>query len=205
MTNYYGLKVNTKYNLNDYEERIMTAAGDIVLFEAGIYKIYCDGDIFIKHNLVNNLIHVNCISVRDDIQINIECVGEVGVHGSEAAVSDVYHEVIVQNKNVLVNIKTKGVAESDGKIIYRSKITNYSNNKEYGAGNGNQKAEFLKMSDQSEVDAEPSLDILGDNFKCSHSFSVTHINEQKKSYLALHGYEDKDIEKEIKESFLSML
>ncbi len=204
MTN-YGLKVNTKYNLKDYEEKVMTTAGDIVLFESGIYKIYCDGDIFIKHNITNRLIHIKCISTRDDIKINIEASGMVG--GAEGATheenvpricSDIYHEVSAQNKNIEVNIKTKCVVGDNAKIIYRSNIMSCN-----GSGTGSQKAEFLKINDGSEVDAEPSLSILGDNFKCSHSFSVTKINEEKENYLALHGYEKEDIEKEIVESFLN--
>ncbi len=205
----YGLKINTEYNLSDYKERIMTTAGDVVLFESGVYKIYCDGDTFIKHNITDVLMHITCISVRDDIKINIEARGEVGGASSagakESIVSDIYHQVISHNKNVEVNINTKGIVSGDAKIIYRSNIKNYfgENLKEIGSGTGNQKAEFLKMSDMSEVDAEPSIDILGDNFKSSHSFSVTHISVEKKNYLALHGYNDVDIEKEVKDSFLN--
>jgi hypothetical protein len=209
MTN-YGLKVNSKYDLNSYQEKIMTAGGDVVLFESGIYKIYCDGDIFIKHNITSSLMHIKCVSVRDDIKINIECVGKIVEEGSEnknenknlTAVCDIYHEVLVKNKNVEVNINAKGVVSGDAKIIYRSKIINYENGM-IGTGTGKQKAEFLKMSDESEVDAEPMLDIMGDGFKSSHSFSVTHINEEKRNYLALHGYENSEIEKEIVESFLN--
>ena len=65
------------------------------------------------------------------------------------------------------------------------------------------KAEFLKMSNESEVDAEPALNIVGDNFKCSHSLSISNINEEKRNYLSLHGYENEDLEKDLKESFLN--
>ena len=176
----------------------MTTAGDVVLFESGIYKIYCDGDIFIKHNLTSDLMHIKCISVREDIKINIECVGKIGNEANEGEVCDIYHEVLVKNKNIEVNIKAKGVVEGNAKIIYRSNIKS-----EGGSGTGKQKAEFLKLSEDSEVDAEPALSILGDDFKCSHSFSVTKISEEKANYLALHGFEKEDIEKEIVESFLN--
>ena len=206
----YGLKVNTKYNLSDYASKIMTTAGDVILFESGVYKIYCDGDIFIKHNIVKGLMHITCISVRDDIKINIEAKGEINEE-----LSDIYHQVIIQNKNVEVNINAKGIVDNLAKIIYRSNIKNYdgkdklnlnSSKKEIeiGSGSGKQKAEFLKMSDMSEIDAEPSLDIIGDSFKSSHSFSTMCISEEKKNYLSLHGYEYTDIEKEIKDSFLNI-
>jgi hypothetical protein len=200
MTN-YGLKVNSKYDLNKYEKKIITTAGDVVLFEGGIYKIYCDGDTFIKHNIVNSLIHITCVSVRDCIKINIECMGEVK-SSDKIHECDIYHNVLVKNRNVEVNIKAKGVIYDDTKIIYRSKIINYEDGF-IGTGTGKQKAEFLQIGNKSEIDAEPSLDIKGEDFKSSHSFSVTHISEEKKNYLAIHGYEHEDLEKEITESFLN--
>ena len=199
MTN-YGLKVNTNYNLSDYNEKVMTTAGDVVLFESGVYKIYCDGDIFVKHNIVNGLMHVTCISVRDNIKINIEASG--CVRGGEAAassVSDIYHKIISQNKDVIMNIKVKGVADNDAKIVYRSSIGGV----ESSTGMGSQDAKFIMLSNEVEIDAEPSLDLASNLILTTHNVAISGVSKEHMFYMNLHGLNNKESEIELVQSFLS--
>ena len=196
----YGLKVNSKYDLNKYEERVMTTAGDVVLFESGVYKIYCDGDTFVSHNITDSLMHITCISIRDDIKINIKASGKVdGIHGSEAAVSDTYHKIRIQNKNVIANIKVKGVANNNTKIIYRSSICGVENS----TGMGNQDAKFIMLSNECEIDAEPSLDLASNTVPTTHNISVGGLSRDNIFYMNLHGLDNTETQLELVESFLN--
>ncbi len=190
----YGLKVNTKYDLSEYEERVMTTAGDVVLFESGIYKIYCDGDTYIKHNITNGLLHVTCISVRDNIKINIEAIGMIG-----DGVSDAYHKIISKDKNVDMNIKVKGVADNDAKIIYRSSIGGL----ESSTGTGNQDAKFIMLSNEVEIDAEPSLDLASNLIPTTHNVAISGVSREHMFYMNLHGLNNRESEMELVQSFLS--
>jgi hypothetical protein len=193
MTN-YGLKVNSKYDLSEYEERVMTTAGDVVLFEAGVYKIYCDGDTFVKHNIINNLMHITCISVRDDIKINIEAAGIIN-----DGISDVHHKIICRNKNVYMTIKVKSALDNDVKIIYRSSIGGVENS----TGVGKQDAKFIMLSNECEIDAEPSLDLASNLIPTTHNVAMSGVSKESIFYMSLHGLNNKESEIELVQSFLN--
>lgn len=193
MTN-YGLKVNSKYDVSEYEERVMTTAGDVVLFESGVYKIYCDGDTFVKHNITSNLMHIICISVRDEIKINIEAVGIIS-----DGVSDVQHKIISKNKNVEMNIKVKSIADNDAKIIYRSSIGGVENS----TGMGNQNAKFIMLSNECEIDAEPSLNLASNLIPTTHNVAISGVSKENIFYMSLHGLNNKESETELVHSFLN--
>jgi Fe-S cluster assembly protein SufD len=190
----YGLKVNSPYNVNKYEERVMYTAGSVVLFESGVYKIMCDGDTYISHNLTNGLMHITCESNRDDININIKASGLI----DDDNVCDVYHKVISKNQNVTMNINVKGVASDSSKIIYRSQIGGTQNS----SGNGLQKADFIMLSNNSEVDAEPNLNLESNIIPTKHSVSISGLKKENIFYMNIHGLGDGESERELIEGFL---
>ena len=193
--NMYGLKVSTPYYLDQMPKKILhNVFGDVVLIESGVYELHCTSDTYVSHNIVNGLMHITCISDADDIKINIKANGKV----DNDIVSDVYHNIIANNKNVMSKIEARAAAYDNSKIIYRSSL-----GASVGAGGaGTQKAHFLILSNTAEIDAEPSLDIASNTFPTSHAIGVSGVDKNKIWYLATHGYDIINGEQEIVEGFL---
>jgi Fe-S cluster assembly scaffold protein SufB len=151
--------------------------------------------------------HITCISVRDDIKINIVANGKVGdvIGGGEAAAKkddvtcDVYHKIISQNKNVEMNINAKAVTDGDSKIIYRSSIGGLQNS----TGAGSQNAKFIMLGDGVEIDAEPSLDLETNNIPTSHNVSIGGFENKNIFYMNLHGLDEKESKDMLVEAFLN--
>ena len=193
--NTYGLKVSTPHDLDQMPKKILhNVFGDVVLTESGVYELSCISDTYVSHNIVNGLMHITCVSHADDIKINIKANGKV----DNDIVSDVYHNIIANNKNVMSKIEARAAAYDNSKIIYRSSL-----GASVGAGGaGTQKAHFLILSNTAEIDAEPSLDIASNTFPTSHAIGVSGVDKNKIWYLATHGYDIINGEQEIVEGFL---
>lgn len=192
--NSYGLKVTTPYDKPE-AKKIYNAFGDIVLTDSGSYEVHCISDTYINHNLINNILHITCISECDDIEISIKACGQT--EGDQVA--DVYHKIIAKNKNVKANIECSGVAKDNSRIIYRSSL----DARERASGVGKQDGEFLLLSTTAEVDTEPSLDISSKDFPTSHAIGVSGVSKLKTWYLLARGYSEKEAEREIVEGFLN--
>ncbi|MDQ5957528.1 MAG: Fe-S cluster assembly protein SufD [Patescibacteria group bacterium] len=195
MTMYpYGLKVSTPYKVEEVK-RIYNAFGDLILSEPGNYEVYCTGDTYIHHNIIEGLTHITCITSEDDIEISIRCSGET----YDDAVADIYHKIVAKNKNIKSKIECKGVSNDQSRIIYRSSLLA----EEGSTGSGNQKAKFLLLSDTAEIDAEPSLDIASQNFPTSHSVGISNIDQMKMWYMFIRGYGKEEASNKIVEGFLN--
>lgn len=189
----YGLKVESPYATQ--EEKIIRGNGDIVITEPGRYRIFCNDDTYVHHNIVNSLIYIVCESEASDIEIKIKATGKMG----SGEVADVYHQIISNNKNVSSHIESRGVAENGGRIIYRSSLAAKQNS----TGEGKQSAKFIILDNTSEVDAEPSLDIESDTFPTTHAVSIGGVNEEKVFYAKLHGFSEEEAKSELVAGFLN--
>ena len=67
---------------------------------------------------------------------------------------------------------------------------------------GEQKARFLMLSKDAEVDAIPSLDISQKNVSCSHSVSVSFLKDSDLYYSQLRGLGETESSKMIVEGML---
>lgn len=189
----YGLKVSSPYD--KLEEKLIHAAGDIVLAEPGSYRIVCEGDTYVHHNIVNNQISIVCESAEDDIKIEIKASGKLGTD----EVADVYHKIVAKHKNVKTNINARGVVSENGRIIYRSSLAA----DEDATGTGNQSGKFIILDNTAEVDAEPSLDIYSDLFPTAHAIGVSGINAEKMFYMRAQGMSEDEAKSEIVTGFLN--
>ena len=202
--NAYGLKVSTPYDLVQMPKKILhNVFGDVVLTESGVYELNCTSDTYVSHNIINGLMHITCISDADDIKINIKANGKIQNTNDNSekkeVVSDIYHNIIANNKNVISKIEARAAAYDNSKIIYRSSF-----GVSVGAGGaGTQKAHFLILSNTAEIDAEPSLDIASNIFPTSHAIGVSGVDKNKIWYLATHGYDIINSEQEIVGGFLN--
>ncbi len=193
----YGLKITTPYDSKNITKKtIPNAYGDIVLAESGVYEIYCTGDTHIWHNITGNLMHVTAISGADNIKININATGRL----VDKEISDIYHSIVVDHKNVFSNINSRGVASEQSKLIYRSSLGAKIN----ASGTGRQSAKFILLSDYSEIDAEPSLDICSDTYHTSHAIGVSGVSPENMWYLAMRGYDTLRSQDELVDGFLNL-
>lgn len=189
----YGLKVSSPYD--KLEEKLIHAAGDIILAEPGNYHIVCEGDTYVHHNIVNNQISIVCESAEDDIKIEIKASGKLGTD----EVADVYHKIIAKHKNVQTNISARGVVNENGRIIYRSSLAADEN----ATGQGKQSGKFIILDNTAEIDAEPSLDIYSDLFPTAHAIGVSGIDPQKLFYMRSQGMSEVEAKDEIVAGFLN--
>ncbi len=141
--------------------------------------IYADFDINMKHDMNIGLNHFNIITKKDDLNINILCVGEA----VDKNVYDVYHVVMNNHKNTKVNIIFKAVARDSSKIVYRSDLVCGA----LASGTGSQTAKFILDSVDAEIDVIPALDINSKEMPTTHAASIGGVDKSLIWYSAIHG------------------
>ena len=96
--------------------------------------------------------------------------------------------------------KIKNVLSSEGKGIYQGKI--YVNNIAQKT-NAYQLSKALLLSDSSEFDSKPELEIYADDVKCSHGATSGNVDEDSIHYLMTRGLNRKEAVKLLVNGFLN--
>lgn len=177
----YSLKVSTPH--------------DAAEIHGAMQIIYADFDINMKHDMNIGLNHFNIITMKDDLNINILCVGEA----TGKKVYDIYHLVTNKHKNTKVNIIFKAVSRDSSKIVYRSDIVCMKG----ASGSGAQTAKFILDSAESEIDVIPSLDINSKEMPTTHAASIGGVDKDLIWYSALHGLDKISAKDMIIDGFLN--
>lgn len=177
----YALKITTPHN-----EAEVRGAMQI---------IQADFDINLKHDMSIGLNHFNIITMKDDLNINILCVGEA----TDKNVYDVYHVVTNNHQNTKVNIIFKAVARDFSKIIYRSDLVCGVN----ASGVGAQTAKFILDSLDAEIDVVPALDINSKEMPTTHAASIGGVDKSLVWYSAIHGLDKISAKDMIIDGFLN--
>ena len=198
--NYTINRSNNKFINNNYESRI--------LFENSKYKNICiranksDG-YFHKFSNIKLKTHSNFSSFifssglkfnKNDINIDLEGENSDCIIKSALFLNNDEHQEIKTKVNHLVpNCKSyqkiKSVLDSEGKGIYQGKI--YVKDIAQKT-NAYQLSKALLLSDNSEFDSKPELEIYADDVKCSHGSTSGNIDENSIHYLMTRGLTRKE-------------
>jgi len=176
----YALKLSTPYSQSE--------------IDSAMQIIYAEKDLNFTHDMNIGLNHFNIITKADDLNININCVGEA----VDSNVYDLYHVVTNNHKNTKVNIKFSAVARDSSKIIYRSDLVCGVG----ASGEGYQSAKFILDSIDSEIDAVPSLDIASPDMPTTHAVSIGGVDKSLIWYANLHGLDKSSAKEVIIDGFL---
>ena len=95
---------------------------------------------------------------------------------------------------------SKAVVMDESKNIYRGNVIIPQNMRNC---DGLQKQEVLLLSNKANAAAVPNLEISNNEVKCSHSSSITSLNEDKLFYLQSRGYSELEAKKLALTSFLN--
>lgn len=114
-------------------------------------------------------------------------------------VIDIYHELVLKGDSSAAYVYTKGVTDSNNRIIYRSIIKTDNNYKDL---KGEESMRFYMMSNESEIDAMPNLEIAKNDIAAKHTLAITKVNDIHRHYMAMHGLSMSEIEELIVESVL---
>jgi Fe-S cluster assembly scaffold protein SufB len=125
--------------------------------------------------------------------------GHVAV-ATHTGVSDVQDIAIHAASHTHSTLGAAGVAKDAGVIVYRSNIIMDTEGTK--ALSGAQKARFLVMSKDAEIDAIPSLDIAQKDVSCSHSVSVSHLKDDDTFYPRLRGIDKEHAKSMVVEGLL---
>ncbi|MCB9798142.1 SufD family Fe-S cluster assembly protein [Candidatus Nomurabacteria bacterium] len=112
-----------------------------------------------------------------------------GIKTCGLGVVDIDHQAIHNGALTSSRIGCAGVAKDSSKIIYKSDIVIPRGSKK---ALGHQKADFLQLSAQSEVDAVPSLNVSCHDVQCSHGVSITKYKQEHIFYLTSRGMSEEE-------------
>ncbi|MEA4910646.1 hypothetical protein SDC9_07869 [bioreactor metagenome] len=184
----YGLKINTDFS----KEEIKKNTKIINIDEAKHFK-------FEEKNFENDFLSHTIINLN----VSGASVEFIGRYKAEKSLVDVSCDVNHNADNTKSSINIRGIAEVEGKIISRSNIYVAENVKGI---DGEEKVKFLFVVDEDgkagEIDAIPNLDINSHEVKVSHAMSISKIKKSDIWYAGLHGFSEKEAEKDFIESFL---
>lgn len=97
---------------------------------------------------------------------------------------DVYHAAYHEGSHSRSQLFSRGVADTQGKIVYRGDI-------HIAAGlsrvDGRQDGKFIMLAPGASIDAIPALDIHSKDVSCSHALSITYPREDLLYYTGLRG------------------
>ena len=112
-------------------------------------------------------------------------------------------EIIVHHQAPLTRAITtlKGVADDQSRIGLVGRIKIEPN---CGQTNSFLTQRVLLLSDQSQAEVVPDLEILTDDVKCSHAASISHLDEEQLFYLMSRGLSRTQAEKLIIKGFLKI-
>ena len=184
----YGLKIHTNFSKEEIEKNTR-----IINIDENKYieiKEESFKNDFLSHTIIN--LNVAGASVKF-----------IGRYKAEKSLVDVSCDVNHNADNTKSSINIRGIAEVEGKIISRSNIYVAENVKGI---DGEEKVKFLFVVDEDgkagEIDAIPNLDINSHEVKVSHAMSISKIKKSDIWYAGLHGFSEKEAEKDFIESFL---
>ena len=114
-----------------------------------------------------------------------------------------HHEIKTNINHLVENTKSyqliKGVLEDTSKAVYQGKIFVSS---EAQKTNGYQLSNAILLSENSEFNAKPELEIYADDVKCSHGSSSGSLDENSIFYLMSRGLNYKEAKKLLINGFL---
>jgi Fe-S cluster assembly scaffold protein SufB len=114
---------------------------------------------------------------------------KVAMHSTSVSngtgIVDLYNATVHGASNTKSFLNAAGVAGGSSKTIYRSNISMKAS--DIKNIEGEQKARFLMVSENAEIDAIPSLDIAQKDVVCSHSVSISHLKDNDLYYPRLRG------------------
>lgn len=107
----------------------------------------------------------------------------------------VKHSASHTNSNQIV----RGLTTDNSKAVFQGKILVKQGISKI---DGNQNHKALLMSDNSEVDCKPELEIYADDVKCSHGATTGFLDKDALFYLKARGISEKTAEKILAAAFL---
>ncbi|MEK6903808.1 MAG: Fe-S cluster assembly protein SufD [Nanoarchaeota archaeon] len=101
---------------------------------------------------------------------------------------DICAEAIHNAPSTKSNLQTRTIVDGKARAIYRGliKIQQNATNCE-----GLQRDDVLILSEDARADTVPNLEISNNDVKCSHSATMTHIDDEKLFYLTSRGISEK--------------
>jgi Fe-S cluster assembly protein SufB len=115
-------------------------------------------------------------------------------------VSDIYTKNRHSAENTYSNIYVKGVLEDSATCFYRGLIEM----EEGMSGSvGHEKARILMLDSNTKCNTVPSLSVRHDDVKCSHSVSVSRLDEDQMFYLKSRGMDENSAREIMKEAHLT--
>jgi Fe-S cluster assembly scaffold protein SufB len=186
----YGLKVTSPFEIPVLE--VLEFQSQLELKKVGNFVLNINKDINIEQKLIEGVNHLTLNISGNDLNINLNIKSTL----NNDQISDVRHVFNINGSNIKLNINGNIALLNSSRVIYRSLI----NSSDTSTGEGNQKIKFLMLSNVCEVDAEPSIDSTGEEFKTSHGISIGGMNQKVLSYLNIHGLNQGEGENLILES-----
>lgn len=117
-------------------------------------------------------------------------------------VVDMVHQSYHEAPQTKSEILTAGIARDSSKTIYRSNIHIEKGSKK---ASGHQKATFLHLSDDSEVDAVPSLEASCHDIACSHGVSISRHKPEHIFYLTSRGISESEAQRILVDGHLAQV
>ena len=140
-----------------------------------------------------------------DLEFNLEGVEcECNLQAASFLDKNDHQEIKTRVNHLAPNCKSyqrvKNVLDSDGKSVYQGKIFV----KEIAQKtNAYQLSKAMLLSDDSEFDSKPELEIYADDVKCSHGSTSGSIDENSIYYLMSRGLNRKESVKLLVDGFLN--
>ena len=145
-------------------------------------------------NLIKNEVHCNLLEAHSSCFIN----GVMFLNGKQ------HHELKTNINHKYENCKSsqliKSVLLDESNGTYQGKI--YVDQRAQKT-NGYQLSKSLTLSENSEFNSKPELEIYADNVKCSHGSTVGNIDENSLFYLMSRGLSKNKAKKMIVTGFLN--
>jgi Fe-S cluster assembly scaffold protein SufB len=191
---------------DDTENSVQTISGKTVVLVAkenasityvqsksGAGTLYSNTVSFAHKNA--NITFLDIVATKDGvIKSDVEhflkgANAKVNTHSTSVSngtgVVDLYNATVHGASNTKSFLSAAGVAGGQSKTIYRSNISMKAS--DIKNIEGEQKARFLMVSENAEIDAIPSLDIAQKDVVCSHSVSISHLKDNDLYYPRLRG------------------
>ncbi len=191
----------------------------IILEEKAVYKNICiqneksNGFFhkFCKSNLASDSNYSSFIFPSGlkfnklDLEFNLKGPrSECNLQSAFFSNSDDHQEIKTKVNHIAPNCKSyqkvKSVLNSEGKGVYQGKILVKENAQKTDAY---QLSKAMLLSDNSEFNSKPELEIYADDVKCSHGSSSGSVDEDSIYYLMSRGLSRKEAVKLIVNGFLN--
>jgi Fe-S cluster assembly protein SufD len=154
-----------------------------------------------------NLCELGCAETYDSLDVRM--TGE----DSSAVVYGLYFPTKDQKMNLLTR-QDHLVPRTFSNLHYKGALADRANARWEGMiyvdpkaekTDGYQKNENLMLSDEANVLAEPGLEIITDDVKCSHGTTITNIDDDQIFYLTSRGIPEKEAEQLVIRGFFDTI